>query len=147
MRIEGEYTLKAPRARVYERLLSPEAISRAMPGCESLTPVGDNVYEMVLKMGIAAVKGTYTGRIELSGFTPPERYSMRVEGSGTPGVVKGGGELRLEENGSETQVFYSGDVEVSGKIAAVGYRLIGSVAKMVINKYFAEMAKQIEGQQ
>jgi len=148
MRIEGNYTIKTSRARVYAQLLNPEAISRAMPGCESLTPVGDNVYEMVLKMGIAAVKGTYKGRIELSGFTPPERYSMRVEGSGTPGVVNGGGDLRLEENGgNETQIFYSGDVEVSGKVAAVGSRLIGSVAKMVINKYFAEMAKQMEGQQ
>lgn len=147
MKIEGEYRLKGSRDRVYEQLLNPEAIQQAMPGCESLTPAGDNVYEMVIKMGIAAIKGTYKGTIQLSDFTPPESYSMRVEGSGTPGVVNGGGKLHLEENGEETRVLYSGDVEVSGKVASVGYRLIGSVAKMVINKYFSEMAKQMERQQ
>ena len=46
-------------------------------------------------------------------------------------------------NSTVLKVFYSSDVQVSGKIAAVGNRFLGMTAKMLIAKFFKEMAKEV----
>src|SRR3990172_3851195 len=144
MQIEGSFELKAPRDVVFQRMTDPLCLRAAVPGCEKLVSVGDNQYEMTLKIGLAAVKGTYLGKIHLDDIVAPEAYRMVVEGNSAPGVVKGVGKIRMVEEGEKTRVYYSGDVQVSGKIAAVGSRFLGMTAKMLVGKFFSDMAKQIE---
>ena len=43
MDISGSYTLNAPREQVWDALFDPHTLKRAVPGCESLNRVGDNV--------------------------------------------------------------------------------------------------------
>jgi hypothetical protein len=147
MQIEGDLAIKAPREEVFRGMLDPECLAKAVPGCEKLTLQGDNEYVMTLKIGVAAIKGTYYGKVQIEDVVPPEAYRMTVEGSSAPGVVKGTGHIRLSEDGNDTRVFYSGDVQVSGKIASVGNRFLGMIAKMLIGKFFDAMAKQIQERQ
>lgn len=142
MQIEGTYQFKYARQDIFRVMTDPEHLSKAVPGCEKLTQLGNNEYEMTVKIGVAAVKGTYSGKIQLDEIVAPEAYKMIVEGSASPGIVKGTGFIRLADDGQGTKVSYSGDVQVSGKIAAVGNRFLGMIAKMMIGKFFDEMAKQ-----
>jgi carbon monoxide dehydrogenase subunit G len=145
MQIEGTYKIKAPREVVFGAMLDPEHLSKAVPGCQKLIHLGDNKYEMIITIGVAAVKGTYEGKIQLDDIVVPEAYKMIVEGSAFPGAIKGIVSIRVtdDESSTNTNVFYSGDIEVYGKIAAVGTRFLGMTAKMLIGKFFKAMSKEL----
>ena len=87
MQIQGSVTFDAPPERVWELFNDPEALRRATPGCERLDKVGEDRYEAVMSVGVAAIKGTYKGTIEIRDKEPPHRYRLAIEGSGSPGFV------------------------------------------------------------
>jgi uncharacterized protein len=144
MHLDGSYTFKAGRDKVWQTLQSPETISQCMPGCQSFEPIGVDRYEATMRIGVGPIKGTYSGKIFLHERTEPESYRMDVEGGGGPGHMRGSGLLRLEERGGETVVTYDGEAHVSGKIASVGQRLLGVSAKQLINQFFKCMEKKLE---
>jgi carbon monoxide dehydrogenase subunit G len=137
MKIEGSYTIKGPRQRVWQLMTDPHTLQRCVPGCESLESNEDGSYQMRLKTGIGAIKGIFNGAIKLDEIREPEHYKMIVEGKGSPGFVKGEGVLDLTEQGEETIVSYLGDVSVGGTIASVGQRMILATAKMMTGQFFA----------
>lgn len=145
MKIEGSYEFPAPRDRVWRALLDPDQLSRAIPGCEKLEAAGSDEYRATLKVGVAAVKGTFEGKVRLSDLQPPTRYRMAVEGSGAPGFVRGEASMELSEAEGRTRVAYSADVQVGGLIAGVGQRMLGGVAKMMVDQFFSRIAEQLAG--
>ncbi len=144
MKLEATYTIPAPRQLVWQQLMNPEALARALPGCEKMESNPDGSFRAELKVGIAAVKGTYHGRIEILEAVPPERYRMKVEGQGTGSFLKGEGTLTLSERATETVVSYAAEVQVGGIIASVGQRLMLGAAKQIVNQFFEAFAKQIK---
>jgi carbon monoxide dehydrogenase subunit G len=141
MKIEGAHDIPAPRAQVWEAFLDPERLRRAIPGCERLEAVGPDEYRAVMKVGVAAVKGTFEGKVRLTDKKPPESYRMAVEGSGGPGFVRGETTVTLSEIPGGTRVAYSADVQVGGLIAGVGQRMLGGVSRMMAEQFFTRMGQ------
>src|SRR5256884_8745656 len=86
MKLEGSYEVKAPREKVWNAFLDPVTLQKAIPGCEKLELVGNDEYKATLKIGVAAVKGTFEGKGRLLDKKPPESYRLSAEGSGGPRV-------------------------------------------------------------
>jgi carbon monoxide dehydrogenase subunit G len=147
MKIEGKHKFNAPLEKVWEALTGPASLEKAIPGCEKLTEQEPGKYDLLLKIGISAVKGTYHGKAEVADSEPPRRYRLIMEGSGTPGFVKGEADIELSEEGERTLVTYHGEGQVGGLIAGVGQRLIGGVAKMLLGQFFKNMEKGLKSQQ
>ncbi len=142
MKIEGSYDIPAPRQRVWEAFLDPERLRQALPGCEKLEAVGDDEYKATLKVGVAAVKGTFEGKVKLSDRQPPQSYRMTVEGSGGPGFIRGEAAMTLADGpGGGTTISYSADVQVGGLIAGVGQRMLGGVSKLMADQFFTRMTE------
>jgi carbon monoxide dehydrogenase subunit G len=139
LKIEGTYTLNAPRERVWDVLLDPKIIAQCMPGCESMTEVGPDQYEAVMKIGIASVKGTYKGKVQLKDKIPPSHYVLNGEGQGGPGFMRGDLAIDLEEQNGKTFLKYSTDAQVGGLIAAIGQRMLNGVAKMMVDQFFKKV--------
>ena len=76
MKLSGSFTIAAPRASVWQALLDPAILQRSIPGCEKLTSTGENRYSAVVKLGVGAIKGTFTSEIALSDLKPPESYTL-----------------------------------------------------------------------
>ena len=89
LKIEGSYTFNAPRDRVWQVLLDPKVMAQCMPGCEALNEVGPDQYEATMKVGVAAVKGTYKGKVAIKDKQAPAHYVLSGEGSGGPGFMQG----------------------------------------------------------
>ena len=89
-----------------------------------------------MKVGVAAIKGTYKGKIAIIDRDAPQVYTLQVEGSGGPGFVKGTARIHLEEAGEGTLVHVEGDGQVGGMLAGVGQRMLPGVAKMLMNQFF-----------
>jgi carbon monoxide dehydrogenase subunit G len=140
MKIEGSHEIPAPRGRVWDAFLDPALLKQAMPGCEKLEAVGEDEYKATMKIGIAAVKGTFEGKVRLSDKKQPDTYRMAVEGSGGPGFVRGEAHISLSDTPEGTRVDYNADVQVGGLIAGVGQRLLGGVSKMMADQFFGRMS-------
>ena len=145
MEISGEHRFQAPRTVVWEALLDPQALKASMPGCERLEPTGPETYDITIKVGIAAIKGTYSGNVKVTDRKPEDSYRLVVGGSGKPGSVQGDATMTLTDDGDgRTLVRYTGDVKAQGAIARLGSRLLGGAAKLMIGQFFKGMEKQVE---
>jgi uncharacterized protein len=139
MKIQGTHQANAPRDRVYQLLTNPEVLKRCIPGCERLEQTAENTYSATIKAGVGSIKGIFNGTVKLEDLRPPEHFRMLVEGKGTPGFLKGTGELDLEAQGQDTVVHYSGDIQVGGTIASVGQRMIQATSKMTAAQFFTAL--------
>lgn len=147
MKIEGEQLLSANRERVWALFNSPERLSRLIPGCEELSTLGPDEYAGRINIGIAAVKGAYTGKLKLEDIRAPEHYKMVVEGKGRQGFMRGSGTLDLVvKNSTETIVKYAGDVQIGGPLVQVGQRVIDSAAKMMMGQFFAAATAELKAE-
>lgn len=146
MKIEGTSDIPAPRARVWAAFLDPNVLARAIPGCEKLEALGPDEYKATMKVGVAAIKGTFEGKVRLTDQQPPDRYRMAVEGSGAPGFVRGEAAMELSDADGGTRVTYSADVQVGGLIASVGQRMLGGVSRMMLDQFFSRMTELLAGE-
>ena len=143
MKVEGSYQFDAPKERVWSVLLDPEALKSCIPGCETLNATGEDQYEAVMKVGVAAIRGTYKGTVRITDKEELTRYKMQVQGSGGAGFVRGEAVVELADQGGSTQVNVSGDGQVGGTVAGVGQRMLGGVAKMLMGQFFDCLKKQL----
>ena len=141
MKIEGSADIPAPREKVWAAFLDPNILAQALPGCEKLEAIGENEYKATMKVGVAAIKGTFEGKVKLSDLEPPNRYRMAVEGSGGPGFVRGEAGMQMSDVDGGTKVSYDADVQVGGLIASVGQRMLGGVTKMMLDQFFTKMTE------
>jgi uncharacterized protein len=143
MEVAGTYRFAAPPERVFAVLTDPDAVASCLPGCEKFEPLGEGKYRVELSMGVAAITGRYEGTVEMRNLASPVSYELVVEGKGKPGFVKGTGAVALSASEGGTQVMVKGDAQVGGAIARVGQRLIGGVAKMMMDKFFSDLEGKI----
>jgi carbon monoxide dehydrogenase subunit G len=137
MKVEGAYTFPGQPQQVWDLMLDPESLRQCIPGVESLTETSPDHFDAVMKVGVAAIKGTYKGKVAIIDKQVPTGYTLQVEGSGGPGFVKGSAKITLEASGdSNTSVKVAGDGQVGGMLAGVGQRMLPGVAKMLMNQFF-----------
>jgi carbon monoxide dehydrogenase subunit G len=137
MTLEGRYAFNAPRARVWALLMDPVVIAACLPGCEGLDPIGEDRYRARVVAAVAAISGSYEGTVSMLDKVEPDSYRLVVEGQGKHGFVNGESRVALRDEGASTIVEVTGVMEVGGMIARVGQRLIGSVSKMMLDRFFA----------
>jgi carbon monoxide dehydrogenase subunit G len=147
LNFSGDALLHAPQQAVWEALLDPAALAHCLPGCESLDEIGPDTYRAVVSLGIAAVKGKYTGQVQITDRNEPTSYRLVIEGQGSNGTVKGSGTMTLSSAADGTTVNWSADVQIGGPIASVGQRLFGGVTKLVAGDFFKCMDAQIAQRQ
>jgi carbon monoxide dehydrogenase subunit G len=147
MDICGSYTFNAPPDRVWRLLMDPAVLSSCIPGCEKFEPDGEYRYNVRLTVGLAAITGTYDGTVVLTEKIPNTSYRLVVEGEGRPGFVKGSSAVSLRADGLTTAVDVTASVQTGGAIARVGQRLIGGVAKMMLDRFFACLQSKLPAAQ
>jgi carbon monoxide dehydrogenase subunit G len=147
MKVEGVFSFPGPPEKVWELLLDPESLRSCIPGVESLTETSPDHWDAVMKVGVAAIRGTYKGKVGIVDKQPPTQYTLQIEGSGGPGFVKGTAVVTLSPEGEGTQVNVAGDGQVGGMLAGVGQRMLPGVAKMLMNQFFECLVARLGAQQ
>jgi len=147
MKIEGKHKFQASQKQIWDLFMDQRHLEKALPGCEKMEEREPGKYDVLLKIGIAAVKGTYRGKMEVVDPEPPKRYRLIGEGSGSPGFVKGEAVIELSQQDQDTIVSYQGEMQVGGLIAGIGQRMIGGIARMMVGQFFKKMEKELKSQQ
>lgn len=143
MRITGSFNVEAPREAFWDALQDPAVLARTLPGCESLQALGDDAYAATLTAGVASIKGTYAGTVQLRDKQPHDSYRLSAEGSGAPGTIRADATLRLEDAGAGTLVTYDADAVVGGMIGGVGQRMIAGAARKTAGEFFTAVANEV----
>ena len=123
-------------------LQDQDVLAKATPGVKSMQKEREDLYKASLNLGIGPVKGSFDGSVEITEKEAPETMTLAVEGQGGPGGVKAVGRLRLEEQGDKTIIHWEGAPQISGRIASVGARLVGGVAKKLAGQFFDSISEQ-----
>jgi hypothetical protein len=136
MDITGSYPFKAAPERVWALLMDPDVIASCIPGCDRLEPAGEDRYRARLTVALAAITGSYDGTIVITDKVPHSSYRLTADGQGRPGFVKGDSAISLRAEADTTIVDVRGTVQTGGSIARLGQRLVGGVAKMMMDRFF-----------
>jgi len=96
-----------------------------------------------LKIGAAGLKGTYNGKTTIADKRPSEALTLKFEGKGAPGFVRGSAAIALSDDAHGTRVACDADVVVGGLVAAVGSRLIEATAKKLSEVFFGQLAREL----
>ncbi|SDP32279.1 hypothetical protein SAMN04489867_2071 [Pedococcus dokdonensis] len=146
MKISGTAALKATPQQVWDAFHDPEVLARCLPGCESLTEVGPDEYAMTVTAGVAAIKGTYDGKVALLDPHHPERFTMKAQGAGGPGTVDADVVVHLVPSASGgTDLSYDADAAVGGMIGGVGQRMLSGVTRKMAGQFFEAVDDDIAG--
>lgn len=144
MKLTATYTLPSARDKVFAALTDPGVIQKCIDGCEKMIKTGEDSYDAHLKIGVAGMKGSYVGKVQLKDKKPPESYTLIMEGKGGPGFVKGTAHIRLTAKDAGTELHCDADAQVGGLIASVGSRLIEAAAKRMMDEFFRKFGEQID---
>ncbi len=138
MQLTNQQTLPVSQAQAWEALNDTTLLQQAIPGCDGLTPTGENQYEVLITAAIGPVKAKFKGKLQLENLQPPTSYTLRFEGQGgAAGHGKGNAEIRLEATGPRTTVLhYTANATVGGKIAQIGSRLVDMAAQKMATEFF-----------
>ncbi len=145
MKIEGEYTFDGPREDVWKLVRDPEVLATCLPGTQSLHLIGENEYEAEINVHVGPIVGVFSGRILVSNEVPPESCTLTVEGKGKPGFMNGNGNVQLSEQADHrTLMKYEGEVQIGGRLAGVGQRMIDTVSKRMIRQGLGTLNEAIK---
>ncbi|MBV8035594.1 CoxG family protein [Roseateles sp.] len=139
MNLTGQQTLPVSQAQAWAALNDTAMLQAAVPGCEAITPAGDNAFDVLMAVSIGPVKARFKGRLQLSDLVPPQSYRLAFEGSGgAAGHGKGQALVTLEALApQQTRLGYEVTASVGGKLAQVGSRLVDLAAQKLAEDFFA----------
>lgn len=144
MNLKEEVIIPLPRDAVYKALNDPEVLQASIPGCESLTKHSDTEMEALVVVKFGPVKASFNSDVTLNTDGAPERFALTGKGdAGVAGFAKGGADVTLTEQGEETLLTYEVQIDISGKLAQVGSRLVEGTTKRLAKKFFENFEKVV----
>jgi carbon monoxide dehydrogenase subunit G len=146
MELTNQQTLPVGQAEAWTALNDIALLQACIPGCEAITPAGDNAYDVALMAAVGPVKARFKGKLRLADLKPPESYAMQFEAQGGPaGHGKGTAQVKLEPvNASETVLHYQVQASVGGKVAQIGSRLVDMAAQKMAGEFFENFTAKLK---
>ena len=146
MKVAGSAVLHALPEQVWAAITDPAVLAAVIPGCDALTPLADNRFGLTVTLGVASIKGSYTGEVAFSDLRQPSSLTMRANGSGGPGTIDTTVAVQLTDNSDgTTKLDYDADAMVGGMVGGVGQRVLAGVAKKTAGLFFAAIDDVLTG--
>lgn len=138
MNLTGQQHLPVSQAQAWAALNDTAMLQAALPGCEALTPSGDNAFDVLMAVSVGPVKAKFKGKLQLSELNPPQSYRLSFEGSGgVAGHGKGQALVQLQAVApQDTVLSYDVTASVGGKLAQIGSRLVDAASQKMAEDFF-----------
>jgi len=138
LQIDGQFDINAPLEKVWENFLNPVELLPCIPGAQEITPITDNNYSGVIKEKVGPIVVKIKGEAQLTDIKPKKH--LTITGKGTDllkaGKFSGQCNLDLEEIAKDkTRVTYNIDVQLVGRLATFGQRIIVAKVKSSSEKF------------
>lgn len=147
MVIEGGFTLKAPIDKLFDFLLKPDTILTCLPGAESVKMIDDTSYECIVKQKVGPIKATLKFVNKMTVVNKPSHIEIEGEGEDMTklGHFKQKSVVDLKDLGTgEVQVTYKTDVNIVGKLAMFGDRIMRAKAKDTEKEFTKNLQEKLK---
>ena len=140
MKLAGSYKLNIKKEIVWQALNDANILKQCIPGCESFEKESDTIFNVTATNQIGPMNATFSGKINLTNIQKNQSYTLSGEGQSSVGFANGSADVILSEENESTTLNYEVNVNVGGKIAQLGSRLIDGVAKKMVDYFFGRFA-------
>ena len=150
LRAQGEVKLLVLPENIFAVLLDPERLKNVIPGCESIrkTSIPNGIqFDCIAVVRIGIAKARFIAKVALTNIQNPDSFSLGGEGRGPLGMALGMGQVSLKSEGDITVLRYDYQAQVSGKLAAIGSRLLEGAIRLVLDQLFRALAKEAGAKQ
>jgi carbon monoxide dehydrogenase subunit G len=146
MEMLGNRHLPITQQQAWEALNDAETLKKCIPGCDKFELTGDNTYAVALAVKIGPVSAKFQGKVMLSDIVAPDGYKLTFEGQGgVAGFAKGSSSVSLKPaEGEGSELDYTVQAQVGGKIAQLGQRLIDGAAKSTADDFFKRFEAEMQ---
>ncbi len=142
MELKGSEDIQAGVQDLWDGLNDPVVLTKCVPGCKAMVETGPDSYDVTLQLKVAAVGGSFDGKITLSDKVEPQTCRIAISGGGTLGTGTGTAQFTISEiEPGRSRLDYEGSGEIGGLVAGVGQRILGSVAKHLTKQFFTALNK------
>ncbi len=147
MQLKEEVLIPLDRDTVFKALNDPDILQVSIPGCEELVKHSDTQMTATIVVKFGPVKASFESNVTLDPTHGPERFTLSGKGdAGMAGFANGGAVVTLTEQGSDTLLSYEVTIDVTGKLAQVGSRLMEGTTKRLAKKFFANFETALTSQ-
>ncbi len=144
MEFTGRYQIPTPPEAVWAGLNDPDVLAAAIPGCETLDKTSDREFSGAVTVRIGPMKASFKGKVTLSDLEPPHRLKLAGSGEGgVAGFAKGEADIVLTQKDGGTELCYAARVDVGGKLAQIGQRLIDGAARQLADQFFENFTAEV----
>ena len=147
MKIEDTFTLNAPREDVWKAMIDPAIVGPCVPGCEKVDVLSPTSYRAHVGVKVGPVKAKFHLTVDITKQTAPEEILSvtRGEEGSRASVLQADSILRLVAiDPHTTQVFYSSEVSIVGRLGKFGFGFMQKKAKALGEEFAAKFAKTVE---
>ena len=146
MELQGRVTLPVSVQQVWQALNDPEILRQCIPGCEEVQQISAEEMHARVLLRMGPVRARFAGKVKMTDIKPLEGYTLNFEGSGgSAGFAKGSSVITLSTVGNDTQLDYTAQAAVAGKLGQIGGRLIDASSKQLADKFFANLKAVLLG--
>jgi len=130
---------------VWNALNDPAVLKECLPGCESFERGADGAYMVVMAARVGPVSARFTGRMTMTDIDAPRSYTLHFDGQGgAAGFARGEARVALAPEGEQqTSMTYAAKVQVGGKLAQIGSRLVDGAAAKMTDDFFARFVARV----
>lgn len=124
--------------------MDTDTLSRIVPGISRLEKTGDNSYKSILEIKMGPVSGLFTGSLQMENIEEQKGFTLNVQQNSSIGNANAAIKIELiPVNPDETEVAFDGDVKVTGLLASMGQRILGSAANVLTKQFFANLDREL----
>ncbi|OED42796.1 carbon monoxide dehydrogenase [Chromatiales bacterium (ex Bugula neritina AB1)] len=144
MILQDEVLVPLDRNTVFQALNDPEILKASIPGCEELIKHSDTEMEATVVVKFGPVKASFSSNVEIDPSAGPEQFDLTGSGdAGVAGFAKGGARVVLTEQDSSTLLNYEVNIDIGGKLAQIGSRLVEGTSKRLAKKFFTNFEEAL----
>ena len=140
MKLTGSYKLNVKQEIVWQALNNPDILKKCIPGCKYFEKESDTIFNATATNQIGPMNATFSGKVTISNIQENQSYTLSGEGQSSVGFANGSADVKLKEENGATTLTYEVNVNVGGKVAQLGSRLIDGVAKKMSDYFFGRFS-------
>ena len=148
MVIQEKFVVQAPINKVWAFAIDPEQIGKCVPGCEKIEKIDERTYLTVVRAGVGPIKVRFKFTSTLTEIDEPRHIHFESKGEdiGKAGSFSQTSDVDFREiSAGEVEVSYQSNINVVGRLATFGERVMRAQAKKIGEEFIRSFKEKIEG--
>lgn len=138
----GEFETEVSEEELWKYFTDPDVLAECAPGLKELEVITESELNAVLSVGVGSVKPTFDVDVTVTETDYPNRLEMKAGGEASRNAFEGIATMTLISIDDGTRLEWEAEANVSGLIASLGQRALGSVTQRLAEDFFESIEKK-----